>query len=131
MTTQITRRDMHISATEGPAGATVSDGLVSTICQVPRCDSFQRVLLEDPVGDTLRVCHGHWKEALDRSDGEFLGMSLISCPTCARPGCLNEAKTNVPDFHGGDLPICAAHLGDLSWAQSRGWHTAREGGRDV
>ena len=112
MTTQITGPN-NIRATGGSAGTTVRDGLVSLICQVPRCDSFQRVLLEDPLGDTLRVCHAHWKEALDRSDGEILGTSLISCPTCARPGCSNEAKASVPDFHGGDLPICAVHLGDF------------------
>jgi hypothetical protein len=129
MTTQITGPSI-ITAARRSLGTTVREGHVSAICQVPRCDSLQRVLLEDPLGDTLRVCHDHWKEALDRSDGEILGGSLIDCPTCTRPGCSNEAKANVPDFHGGDFPICAAHLGDLSWASENG-RVRPVGDRDV
>lgn len=67
----------------------------------------------------MRVCVGHWHEALARSSGAICGISLIDCPQCSRPDCTRDAIRHVTGLGGEQVPVCSIHYDDLSWIEVR------------
>ena len=99
--------------TDDADGALTIDGHRFWCCSAIGCDDVASILVESNPGSAEAYCGRHWDEL--RVPFAAAELYIPHRPTCFHSACSTPAVCIKTHLDGTRLPVCDAHLDDLSW----------------